>query len=568
MAKKIYGDLSSSGNIQINGLNTIREINDLQADSTGDINIPYYDKLYIENMISMSPLTRVGTQDYLPINVSSVAVPTTSTSKNSFPTILENDGTLVILRPTNNGSTERFYYSYLKNARIADDLTPINTNLEYRPSFFTSSYQIDDFIASKSDQVLMMKIINGSNLTYAIALTNGTFDQDYHSFLEFDRSLIPNTNPNYIHIVGDLIYIWCIDSYNKDDAFNISLYTLSTSDVINGSTASLNAVSGISGNNLFGSVVSNSNHINVVNTIVSKSSTDSPLILEDDNTNTNPFYITSYGLLNAECNESNSDVRVSIVHRFYAEASFGSKSDTYGISFTYNIDTKSYSFDTLNNGSIKIESTNNVIEIDNPYSFDLENYNGYNSNINAGTSLFQTNDGIVFSSNARYVDYDYYSVIRGKIDNFTTLYNSLNVNYRTLSDIINSNIVVESNNEPIGFKLFFNQDMPVLINGSFYQLSKTIVDLTTIDSSPANKTFYVYVVNLEGEANYFISTTLLSEELWRVYIGTVVTGASSISTISIEKVTRFLTYRTSTTKKGSAIPTSTGVPSAPGTRWN
>lgn len=94
------------------------------------------------------------------------------------------------------------------------------------------------------------------------------------------------------------------------------------------------------------------------------------------------------------------------------------------------------------------------------------------------------------------------------------------------------------------------------------------INLTSIQANPANSTFYLYITIVEGVAVYQISATLLTEELYRVYIGTIVTGSSSISSITTEKVTRFLTYRPSTTKRGSAIPASTGVPSSTGTRWH
>jgi hypothetical protein len=909
MAKKIYGDLSSTGNIQVNDSNTIREINGLHADTSGDINLPYYEKTYIENIISMCPVTRIGTLDYLPLNVGGSYVgATTSASLRGFPTILENDGTMVILRPGTNGSSQGFYYCYIKNARNVNTLTPIQTNLEYLPSIFTSLHSISDFIASKSNEVLMMQTFNGTEDTYTIALTNGTFNQVSHEFVEFNRSLIPNTTPNYVHIVDGLIYIWCINSTIISEPYNISLYTISTSDVINGVTTSLKLVSGISGKNLYGSNVTNSNTIKITDTICSTNSDDHPLILQDASLTVTPFYVTSYGTLNAEPDVVLDNIRVSVIHRVYSQSAFGGDVITYGLSFSYNKNSKVYTFDTKNAGPITIRLNGSSINSTNPYNFDLQNYNGFGNSIHSGTSLFQTDDGVVFSSVARFVTGDYFTILRCKLDNFTNNYDSLNLSTRKTSKIIYSyvypqygsaigsnllnptilssnkilmscagtendvtfgydnkvytdlgntrdyvynsvvsdstitgyapnsnrhkidnsdyrysgliqlidangnvsvygstflegnskpvnglmninnftfntnytlqsstiltnlknsiissvtypgtitdsrivlyyvpdssfgssiaittiitstkdgsgyngfvivskvnvslsgstvtsmsvtynnimgvsssaleidysyitrmtglviakysgfsyigipaicnikvpgnasfrsvigkldtsnnfvsmtaftsyflstgntyevgvipgvgfglytnnlsdlqtklvfkssgtssanldslianptisgtNIVIASQDVPKGFNVYFSQTVPVLINGSYYTIPATTIDLNTIDSAPANKTFYVYVFNLEGTASYQLSTTLLSEELWRVYIGSVVTGASSISTVSIEKVTRFLTYRTSTTKRGSAIPTSTGVPSSTGTRWH
>lgn len=908
MASKIYGDLSSTGNIQINGSNTIREINDIHADTNGDINIPYYNKQYIDNIINMIPITRVGTQDYLPINVSGSHVGATSSFyKRGIPTILENDGTLVIIRPGTNGSSQGYYYAYVKNAKTVDELNPIQTNLEYIPSFFTNSHVIDDFISSKSDEVLMMQTYNGTDETYTIALTNSTFNQISHQYLEFNRSLIPNTIPNYVHIVDGVVYIWCIDSTNNTDPYSITLFTINVSDVINGLISSLKRVNGISGKNIHGSTVNESNNIIIADRLVSQDGSANSFISTDSNINTFPFYITSYGTINAEADYSMNNIRVSLVHELYYESQFGGTKNTYGISFNFNKNTKEYTFDNMLSGSIVASLSGETISITNPYAYDLKNYNGWNSEINSGSSIFQADDGVVLSSVSRFVSDDYFTILRTNISNFTNLYDSLNVtsritnntirkrvypqygsaigsnlinptilsssriliscsgtengvtfgydskvytdlgtstnyeyksvvsgstitgfapnenrhkidnydnryscmiqlitadgkvsvygstflegnnkptyglmnindfsfsttyslqssslltnlknsiisnvnypgtvtdskivlyyvpdnsfgssiaittiitsaknssgyngfvivskvdvtmsgdtitvlsssynnlmevsssalgiNYAYISrmsglviakysdfsyigipglcNIINpsdssfrsvlgkldasnnfvsmkvintyilstgtrfevgvlpgigfglyandlsdfqtklvfkncgtsseqldnlitnpnisgTNIVIASQDVPKGFNIYFTQIVPVLINGSYYKINPTTINLSTIDPEPSNKTFYVYIINIEGTASYSVSTTQLSEELWRVFIGTIVTGETSISSINIEKVTRFLTYRTSTTKRGSAIPTSTGVPSGTGTRW-
>lgn len=130
-------------------------------------------------------------------------------------------------------------------------------------------------------------------------------------------------------------------------------------------------------------------------------------------------------------------------------------------------------------------------------------------------------------------------------------------------------VVVISQDVPEGFDVYFTQELPVFLGGYYDKLPPQTVNLTTIKANPANSTFYIYV-NMNrntGEASYFISTTMLDESLTRTYIGTIITGTDRITSIVTEKVTRFLTYRPSTTKRGSAIPASTGVPSGTGTRW-
>lgn len=134
---------------------------------------------------------------------------------------------------------------------------------------------------------------------------------------------------------------------------------------------------------------------------------------------------------------------------------------------------------------------------------------------------------------------------------------------------IKQNIVIVSQEVPEEYNLYVSQEVPVFIAGRFYKIPPASFDLTVIDPAPQNKTFYLYAeMDIStGVASYKVNSALLEESLTRVFIGTIITGNSSISSINTEKVTRFLTYRPSVTPRGSAIPCSTGVPSGGGTRW-
>lgn len=131
-------------------------------------------------------------------------------------------------------------------------------------------------------------------------------------------------------------------------------------------------------------------------------------------------------------------------------------------------------------------------------------------------------------------------------------------------------IVVVSQEVPEGFDVYFTQDLPVFLGGFYYKIPVQNMNLRDIQANPANTTFYVYIEmdRATKSAKYVVTTALLAESLTRAYIGTIKTGQVGIESINAEKVTRFLTYRPSVTKRGSAIPASTGVPSGPGTRWH
>lgn len=912
MTKKIKGDLDVSLNTTSYGKNTIRDINNIAADQSGEIDISYYPKSYVDNLISMLPISRIGSMDYLPLNINgSFEGATTIADDKVLPVLLESDGTLVYLRAGTNGSTKGFYYCYQKNARqVSNTFNPILTNSTYIPTYFDSTRTLVSFVGSKADEVLFMKILSSNVPKYAIALTNGTFNIVSHQYLEFDTSLIDSAYPQYAHIVGNYVYIWCLDSLDNANPLAISAYSILISDVVSGSTASLTRVTGINGKNLYGDTNPISNSIILAPKLVSTVGTEKPFALLTTGVDVSLYTLYNDGVIQAD-SDANGNIRVAVfcVLRAYTSQT-SSPSSTWGVSFVFNPINNSYTIDTTAVAPITFNSPDpSQILITNPFLVNMENINGYTS-IDQGQcpTLYQTVDGIVFSTIARYITSPAHKLSTGKINNFVDLYSSLNLTTRTLSNtfftfinpvygsavgenllnptvlsaskimlscsgtesgiyhdfnskayadigttttynytsaitgdtlngfapqanrgfltnsnyqyngtitliaadgtistygssfiegvtkpannllnpntmqydstiytlssntmltdlknailaanggygtIVNSKIVLyyvpdnslsssiacvsllndtgasyviiseisttisgttittltnisnrlihsntgivsidtsfldrmaglviakytdftyigipalfnmnlvgnasfrsvigkidnstklitgnltsiggnylsigqsyevgaipnvgfglfkygditdyqtklifsnfgttsaqmdallaDPNSAPIsnivvasqevaqGFIVYFTQDVPVLIAGKYGIIKSTNIDLSTIDSSPANKTFYIYAINVSSVLQYQISTTLLSEELTRMFIGTIITGASGISSISTEKVTRFLTYRPSVTKRGSAIPASIGVPSGTGTRWH
>lgn len=75
-----------------------------------------------------------------------------------------------------------------------------------------------------------------------------------------------------------------------------------------------------------------------------------------------------------------------------------------------------------------------------------------------------------------------------------------------------------------------------------------------------NTSYNVYVRFNGTTTSYMFSTEDLAETTTRMWIGRIVTGASTVSSISINRVTRIDTYRTSATPIGSAVPVTVGTP--------
>jgi len=104
------------------------------------------------------------------------------------------------------------------------------------------------------------------------------------------------------------------------------------------------------------------------------------------------------------------------------------------------------------------------------------------------------------------------------------------------------------------FVLKFTGVIPVAMAGYVRTAPIIDIDLATISSPASNKTFFVYLKWNGTVATYLVSATELVETSSRMFLGTVVTGASAITAVNISKVSRLDNYRISVTPKGSAIP--------------
>lgn len=115
----------------------------------------------------------------------------------------------------------------------------------------------------------------------------------------------------------------------------------------------------------------------------------------------------------------------------------------------------------------------------------------------------------------------------------------------------------------VGFVLSFSKTIQAYLLGTFKLFPVMSINLADTDPSPANKTFYVYVTLANGDLTYVVSLTKLAESLGMMCVGRVVTNSSSVTLMSIGRVSRLGTFRVATSPQGSSIPTTSGSPIAP-----
>lgn len=119
------------------------------------------------------------------------------------------------------------------------------------------------------------------------------------------------------------------------------------------------------------------------------------------------------------------------------------------------------------------------------------------------------------------------------------------------------------------FTFTVTSTIPVLLSGRYLQISTGTVNLNTADggalTNPANKTVYLYVELVNSVAVFRMYTTAQLETFTRVYIGSMVTNGTGVTSNTVSKVSRIDVYRPSLTAAGSAFPVSSGTPNASST---
>ncbi|QZA70619.1 hypothetical protein AH04_142 [Erwinia phage AH04] len=125
-------------------------------------------------------------------------------------------------------------------------------------------------------------------------------------------------------------------------------------------------------------------------------------------------------------------------------------------------------------------------------------------------------------------------------------------NFSSVFEIGMSNILTPQ------FTVYFQQVLNVLIAGKMYDIPATYIDILTIDSSPANKTFYVYLQYSSGQGVYAITRDVRPESSSQALIAKVICGPTQID--RIEPYNRFTMdgAQVSAKREGSAILASSG----------
>lgn len=403
MSKKIYGGLDVTHNVTVQGKRTIQGINEQVFDDNGNVVIDAYSREELLNVVSLLPLSHYGTHTYLPAGVSGFfngAAENISYRKEKL--LLEDDGTLVLLRTGTNGSVEGVYYSYLSNALVVEDMNlTVNTNKQYQPGYFGSDRYAVSLIGSDE------KLVVGTYKTYSntgtgifISVTNGTLNDTQHNGI-----LIPGTSLSTIVPQGILqfvlmandgsLYFFSTDTDNN----KFEVVVVNATIDIGAGTISATRLTNWTTKTFYNTTVSAQNNLIIQQKTESTLASDKPYVLRPNTLLGYGTYLTSVDLYVAqEPGTNNFRLRVN-GDAWGATGSYDTRPQ-HSFSYTFNTSTRQCTLDAGNDiGSFsaplvitdtgtQLISTGNVINSD-----DFYNHNGYR---NIYSSYYYSNTGRAF----------------------------------------------------------------------------------------------------------------------------------------------------------------------------
>lgn len=108
------------------------------------------------------------------------------------------------------------------------------------------------------------------------------------------------------------------------------------------------------------------------------------------------------------------------------------------------------------------------------------------------------------------------------------------------------------------FSVIIGSEIYVVLDGVETQIPPQVFDLSTITATPANRTYYFYLVSDGVNVTILVSLTTLHESFTRTLFAVVTTGEETVENIVSKPFTRLGLYRISQVPIGTAAPATVG----------
>ena len=292
MAKKIYGGIDVTHNVTVKGKRSVQSINDNVFDENGNLTIDAYTQDDMLEMVGMLPISRYGTQNYLPAGVNGTTVGSSeNASSRNTKLFLEDDNTLVMLRPGTNGSSQGIYYSYMTQAvGTTNTSRMVNTTRAYKPNYFGAGYAV--YLYPSSDDITCGLVrTENSDGTYIdrvfVSVNNGTMNDTMHTgiILSDHTAVQPFGAIQFVIRAEDgSLYFFSLDTPSNTLKISVTKVTFSPSNNPGGGTYSVTRITGWATRTFYNAMVYDDNIVPTMK-------------INSTNTNDNPYVLIPSGII-------------------------------------------------------------------------------------------------------------------------------------------------------------------------------------------------------------------------------------------------------------------------------
>jgi len=349
MSKRIIADVDIKGTATSSSKYLAQSVLGNQFDSSGNLEIDAYTNDEINDIINVLPVSHYGTYNFLPAGVNGSFEGASDVPVYRYRRIhVEDDGTLTILRPGSNGAKRGLYYSYLNNILSTTDLnTAVNTNREYKPGYFGSTYTGKMCFASDNKIVSGIALDSSNNSYIFTSWANGTLNDTQHvGSIVPVLTLMPNGGTVRFVMTGNTeIYFFVEVSQGNELVFEVRSIPI-TQIKNSSSTLTVTEYKNWTTNTFYNQSISNANI--VMNEMLNSTSvSDRPYMLIPANATVYQPYMTGVDVYAAQ--NAAGTVRVRVVGDGWCTTPARNIRPKHSYSFVLNFSTK---VATLESGNV------------------------------------------------------------------------------------------------------------------------------------------------------------------------------------------------------------------------
>lgn len=467
MSKRIIGNAEIQGTLVTNSATSAKapvlSVTGNVFDDSGNLEIDAYTEQEINDIIKVLPVSHYGTFNFLPPGVSGSFEGASDVPDYRFRRIhVEDDGTLTILRPGTNGAKRGLYYSYLNNILNTTNLnTAINTNREYKPSYFGNTYTAKMAFASDSKVVAGLALDSSNNQYIFISWANDTLNDSQHVGSIVPASLLmPTSDSDGIKFVmtGNTEIYFFVDVSNNNDLI-LEVRSVPISQVRNSSTTlTVTEYQNWTNNTFYSQIISNKNIV-LNERRFSANISDRPYMLVPSSTTSTDPYMTGIDIYAAQ--DTNGMVRLRVVGDAWCTTPFRNIRPKHSYSILLNFSNK---ISTLESGNVA------PLTITDP---------GSGTSLNVSGSTFTTDPILTFDKNRTNMVMAYFyfdngttigiasenlgsmstKIMRALYPNAKSVYNTLQVRSNTSTNFISGQMNT-SYGSPVGSEVMSFEWLP------------------------------------------------------------------------------------------------------------